>query len=89
MDHVGCLPSWFLYYFSNCDALNARKTITIQFGSFFVVGCAVGIGFRRWFQKDALNDFYHENQLETLEMTLGSTTGSLRIYPPPHGLGNK
>ena len=42
MDHVGWLPSWFLYHFSNCDALNARKTMTLPRIFFVVVGRAVG-----------------------------------------------
>ena len=37
MDHVGWLPSWFLEHFSNCDALNARKTMTLQPGGQVVV----------------------------------------------------
>ena len=54
MDHVGRLSPGVFHTFYKKYALNARKTIRPQSGPFFVVGCAVGIRLRRWFQKDAV-----------------------------------
>ena len=54
MDHVGRFSLGVYHTFYKKYALNARKTITSQSVSFFVVGCAVGIRLRRWFQKDAV-----------------------------------